>query len=99
MTITASKSVIQQLSVILDDLSERSDRKDQWLHECIDRILDIQQQFLELEKLKFELMKQQYEDKKHKEVHKTMANYCRSHITNPFCENQLRLLACCQGQH
>ena len=33
----------------------------------------IQQPFLELEKLKFELMKQQYEDQKHKEVCKTMA--------------------------
>ena len=70
MTITASKSVIQQLSVILDDLSEHSDRKDQRLHESIDCVLDIQQQFLELEKLKFELMKQQCEDQKHKEVRK-----------------------------
>ena len=60
--------------VFLDDLSECTDRKDQWFHECIDHVLDIQQQFLELEKLKFELMKQQY-DQKHMEVCKTMANY------------------------
>ena len=75
MTITASKSVIQQLGVILDDLSKCSDRKDQWFHEHIDHILDIQQQFLGLEKLKFDLMKQQHEDQKHKEVCKIMANY------------------------
>ena len=75
LTFTASKSVIQQLGVILEDLSECGDRKDQQLHDRIDHVLDIQQQFLELEKLKFDPMKQLYEDQKQKEVCKTMANY------------------------
>ena len=75
MNITASKSVIHQLGVILEDLSNHSDQKDERLHARIDRVLDIQQQFLELEKLKFELMKQQYEGQKQKEVSKVMANY------------------------
>ena len=75
MNITASKSVIHQLGVILEDLSNCSDQKDERLHVRIDCVLDIQQQFLELDKLKFELMKQQYEDQKQKEVSKVMANY------------------------
>ena len=75
MNITVSKSVIHQLGVILEDLSDRGDKKDERLHARVDRVLDIQQQFLELEKLKFELMKQQYEDQKQKEVSKAMANY------------------------
>ena len=75
MTITVSKSVIHQLGVILEDLSDCGDKKDERLHARIDRVLDIQQQFLELEKLKFELMKLQYEDQNQKEVSKVMASY------------------------
>ena len=68
MTFIGSKSVTQQLGVISEDLSECGDKKDDYIHARIDEVLDIQQQFLELEKLKFELMKQQYEDQKQKEV-------------------------------
>ena len=75
MNITVSKSAIHQLGVILEDLSNRGDKKDEMLHARIDHVLDIQQQFLELEKLKFELMKQQYKDQKQKEVSKAMVNY------------------------
>ena len=69
------KGVIHQLGVILEDLSDCGDKKDERLHARIDRVLDIQQQFLELEKLKFALMKQQYKDQKQKDVNKAMANY------------------------
>ena len=75
MTITASKSVIHQLGVILEDLSNCGDKKDERLHARINCVLDIQQQFLELEKLKFELLKQQYKAQNKKEVSKAMANY------------------------
>ena len=61
--------------MILEEISERVDQKDERLHARIDHVLDIQQQFLELEKLKFELMKQQYEDQKQKEVSKAMASH------------------------
>ena len=67
--------MIHQLGVILEDLSNCSDQKDERLHARINHVLDIQQQFLELEKLKFELMKQLYEDQKQKAVSKVMANY------------------------
>ena len=67
--------MIHQLGVILEDLSNHGDKKDERLHARIDCVLDIQQHFLELEKLKFELMKQQYKDQKQKEVSKAMANY------------------------
>ena len=67
--------MIHQLGVILEDLSDCGDKKDERLHARIDRVLDIQQQFLELEKLKFELMKLQYEDQNQKEVSKAMASY------------------------
>ena len=66
--------MIHQLGVTLEDLSDRGDKKDERLHARIDHVLDIQQQFLELEKLKFELMKQQYEAQNQKEVSKAMAN-------------------------
>ena len=75
MNITVGKGVIHQLGVILEDLSDCGDKKDERLHARIDRVLDIQQQFLELEKLKFALMKQQYKDQKRKDVSKAMANY------------------------